>query len=80
MPSYAAEDQYLNQAYMPGALSYAPQQGLNAHETDRSNLISQERFIMLLIDEMNRSARLDTPENVFDLLKVVDSLANTTRG
>lgn len=81
MPStFAAEDQYLSQAYLPGGLNFGPPQGLSAHETDRSNLISQERFIMLLIDEINRSARLDTPENVFDLLKVVDSLANTTRG
>jgi len=35
---------------------------------------------MLLIDEINRESHPEQSENVFDLLKVVDNLSNTTKG
>lgn len=35
---------------------------------------------MLLLDEINRCVRYDTDDNVFDLLKIADCLANSTRG
>jgi hypothetical protein len=35
---------------------------------------------MLLLDELNRGVRFDVADNVFDLLKVADCLANSTRG
>ena len=35
---------------------------------------------MLLLDEINKGIRFDVEDNVFDLLKVADCLANTTRG
>ena len=35
---------------------------------------------MLLLDEINQQACIDRPDITFDLLKIVDSVANTTRG
>ena len=35
---------------------------------------------MLLLDEMNQYASKDSTDSVFDLLRVVDNLSNTTRG
>jgi hypothetical protein len=35
---------------------------------------------MLLLDELNKGVCYDADNNVFDLLKVADCLANTTRG
>jgi len=49
-------------------------------EADKVAFLTQERHIMLLLDEINQRAVVDQPEHNFDLLKVVDSLSNTTRG
>ena len=35
---------------------------------------------MLLLDELNQYAGQDSSDQVFDLLKVTDSLFNTTKG
>jgi hypothetical protein len=70
----------MNPGYLTGALNYTLGNQQACQDPERINLISQERHIMLLIDEISRFANIDASENVFDLLKVVDSLTNTTRG